>query len=564
MNDLINVTYASSHVATKTSYDSNLSTYTEQSVESRGITVTEFAGGPRLHWTEGQLDLSAMRYGPIWQGVKLISGDVAKCPLEVHKRTGAKSREVAPNHPTYDLVRFQPAPLMGAFKFWRKFMIQLILWSNAYARIYRDGLGNPVRLQIWESSLVTTSRDRDTNKLTYWYLNKDGEWEAQSPFNVLHVEDISLHKDREEYGGRTSPTLQMVNQAKGSIALGLAIERFGQLFFENGGRIGGILEVPLAMGKQSRDNLEEGFRGVYENIESAFKTVILRGGSKFHAGQINPDETQMAESREKQVEDAARWLNCPKHKLGADSSVSYGSLEQENRSYVDSTLSPHFHAIADECELKLIQPLKERKKRKWFYEFDSSELLQTDLASLYDLGVKGINGRLTTTNEERFRIGLNPVKFGDTIQGPVNVSVVDDKEPPKPEPITNEEDEEPEVEPEEVEDEEKSLDVDLLLGPFIEALTKSLKTLSEQYKRKSKIPNFNKWKAEEFPTIVERKVDDALSTSLKAACYVTSQEFTGKRNAIYNRLVSGINDDTTPSSLIESILTEEGFNNGKQ
>ena len=93
---------------------------------------------------------------------------------------------------------------------------------------------------------------------------------------------------------------QLVSLARNSWALGLAQEKFQSKFFANGGRIGGILELPLGMPKPSRDQLEEGFRKSYEGADNPFKTVVLRDNAKFHAAQQSPEDAQLVDASEQQ------------------------------------------------------------------------------------------------------------------------------------------------------------------------------------------------------------------------------------------------------------------------
>ena len=82
----------------------------------------------------------------VFQAVNLISGDVAKLPLNVYRRRpdlGVKGREVDEVHPAQKLVKYRPNAEMSAFKFWRRLMTHALIWSNAYALIERDALGNP-------------------------------------------------------------------------------------------------------------------------------------------------------------------------------------------------------------------------------------------------------------------------------------------------------------------------------------------------------------------------------------------------------------------------------------
>ena len=125
--------------------------------------------------------------------------------------------------------------------------------------------------------------------------------------------------------------------------------------------------MPLGMSKQASDTLEQGFRKTYEGVDNSFKTVLLRDGAKFHQAQFTPEQAQMVPVRKELVKEIARFFNLPPHKLGDDSKSSYNSLEQENRSYLDSSLSIWLNTIASEVWLKLLTT-DEQKEQTHFAE----------------------------------------------------------------------------------------------------------------------------------------------------------------------------------------------------
>ena len=95
----------------------------------------------------------------IWQAVSLISGDIAKLPFELYRRRpdiSEDARELARDEPLSRLVRIAPNESTTAIKFWRRVMVQVLLWGNAYVWIEREvvnesqglivGSGQPVGL----------------------------------------------------------------------------------------------------------------------------------------------------------------------------------------------------------------------------------------------------------------------------------------------------------------------------------------------------------------------------------------------------------------------------------
>ena len=388
--------------------------------EERSFTTSTYAGEWSLWANELGVvvtEESALEYGPVFQAVSLISGDLAKLPLEVRRRTGPNASEAAPNHPWYRFVRDFPNSDVGAFKFWRRLWVQALLWNRAFVEITEDGL------RLLESALVSRAR-LNSGEMVYYYMEQGGVeqssgfWRPIFPFELLEIEGVTVHKDNRAFLPNKYPSL--IDYARGAVELGMAAERFGAGFFKNGGRLGGVLELPLGMPKMARDNVAEGFHEVYERAGAAFKTVILRDGARFHASQATPDKSQMIESRDTQVADVARFYNLPPHKLGLQVQTSYASLEQENKAYFSQTLQPWARAASDECDNKLLTP-GEKRLRRFFFKHDASGLMSTELPELMDLATKGVSTGVITPNEARQYLGLNPIEGGNELLRPLNM-----------------------------------------------------------------------------------------------------------------------------------------------
>lgn len=369
----------------------------------------------------------ALTIGSVFQAVNLISGDVAKLPLNVYRRRpdlGVKGREVDEVHPAQKLVKYRPNAEMSAFKFWRRLMTHALIWSNAYALIERDALGNPVALLPLLPDRTAPARTRDG--VLYYTSEIDGDLHGFAASNILHIEQISITGESD---------CQMIYKAREAFALALAAEQFASKYFRNGGRIGGILEVPQGMTKQGADNLESGFRKTYDQLDAAFKSVILRDGAKFHQGQFTPEQTQMLGARQEQVKEVARWFNIPPHKLGDDSKASYNSLEQENRAYLNGCLSHWLKTIEAECYLKLLTPAEQQQNSR-FIEFNVAALVAADIATQYTIFRTGIEAGILSPDEVRAMQNLNPRPdgLGSKYLRPLNMEYADQEPEPEETP----------------------------------------------------------------------------------------------------------------------------------
>lgn len=344
----------------------------------------------------------------VWQAVTLISGDIAKLPLEVYRRRpdlGDGAREQYREHPLYKLISFAPNREQTDVQFWRLVMCHALIWGNAYIYIDRDMAGNPIEL-------LPLLPDRTTMKRMGGQLYFATETSASQMPVMLAAEDV-LHIDGLGYSGMGG--CDLVYMARQSWSLALAQSKFASKFFRFGGRQGGILELPATMPKPTKDMLEEGFRKTYEGTDNPFKTVILRDNAKFHNAQTSPHDSQMVEASESQVRDVARWFNLSPSKLGLSDSVSYNSKAEDNQNYLDSTLSIWLELIAAQCNRKL---LAASEQSTLFIEHNTAALLKMDILSTAQAMQIQIASKIINPNEARARLNMLPYDGGEEYANP--------------------------------------------------------------------------------------------------------------------------------------------------
>ena len=343
----------------------------------------------------------ALTCSAVWQAVNLISGDVAKLPIMVYRsryEDGTEYLQPQPEHPLSWRLGWQPNKEDSAVDFWQRVMVHALLWTNAYIYIADDG------------DLLTLLPDRTiparADGELFYATEADGRMVPILAEKVMHIRGITIDGMAD---------LPLIQQARNAIALALAQEKFASKFFANGGRIGGILELPAGMSKPTRDSVEEGFRKSYEGADNPFKTVILRENAKFHAAQMSPVDSQLVEGTEAQVRQIARFFNLPPAKLNIKDASAYNAIEQANQAYLDQTLAIWLRKITAQCELKL---LSSREQALYQIRHDVAELLKMDPLKQIQMGEIGIRSRVLSPNEVRAKLNYPPYDGGDEYGDP--------------------------------------------------------------------------------------------------------------------------------------------------
>lgn len=348
----------------------------------------------------------ALSHAAMWQGVGMISGDVARMPLDVYRRT-QDGREVDKEHPAWWLVHEQPNDEQHAYRFWRTMVAWAILWGNGYAYIDRHPTtGRPLGLYPLLPDRTAPERDRETGALVYAteYRNRQGrpKLKALWPWEVYHIAGLSLDG---------TVGAMMIKHARQAIGLALARQKFESRFFRHGVRAGGILELPLGSGEKFQDNVTEGFRRHHEGEDNWFRTVILRDGVKFHQTSFNAQEAQLNEAGERGAREVARFLNLAPSRLGVEGSASYNSKHEDNQAYLDTTLSPWLTEIVHEAKSKLLT--EDERRSTHYFEHNTAVMLSMDLLKRYQAYAIGIRNHWLTPNVVLAKENEEKVPWGD-------------------------------------------------------------------------------------------------------------------------------------------------------
>ncbi len=353
---------------------------------------------------------TVLKYSPVWKAVNLISGSVAKLPYMVFKNTtGGKER--APEHPAFPLVRRKANSEMTAFTIRQVMQGHALLLGNGYAFIDRDGAARPTQLLLLNPE---TSFPVRVNQRLWYVIQINGEQRKIVPENILHIKGLG-------YDGLMGyPVIQF---ARDSLGAGIGASAYGARYFLNNARPSMVLEHPGVMKPEAIAKLREQWNAMHAGIDNAHKTAILEEGMKANPFSINAKDSQLLESKEFSIRDAANWFSIPPHKIGDTTRTSFKSLEQENQAFLDEGLDPWLVTWEAECWDKLLTE-DEKRRETHFFEFIRAAIVRVDLKTRNEAYSKALAGMpYMLVNEVRRAENLNdlPDGQGDQLLIPANI-----------------------------------------------------------------------------------------------------------------------------------------------
>ena len=354
---------------------------------------------------------TALNIAAVWQATNVLANDAAKLPIHLYRRLPDGGRERDRAHPASYLLRHKPSRTLTAAAFKKTLMQHALLWGNGYAYIARDGAARPLEL-----SILLPDRTQPVwlaNGSLRYVTTVGNQRRTLLPEDVFHLRSLG-------FDGLIG--YSVVELARQSLGLGLAAEKFGNQFFSNGAVSTGVISYPGRLKEQAAENLRDEFEEKHRGLSQAHRTILLQEGAKFQPLTIPNEQAQFLGTREFQKAEIASWFNLPAHKVGVGDRTSYASLEQENQSYLDTSLDPWLIAWEEECWDKLLTE-DEKQRETHFVEFLRDALLRTDLPTRYAAYNTAIQCGFLTPNEARRKENLPPGGPElDTFVRPVNMA----------------------------------------------------------------------------------------------------------------------------------------------
>jgi HK97 family phage portal protein len=343
---------------------------------------------------------SILSYSAVWAAVNLISSDVGSLPLFHYKRAegGGKTRQYGSR--LFKMLRMRPNPEMGAMVFRKTLQVHLLLAQRAFAEIERNGMGQPIALWPIVPDRVRPARDGG-GKLYYTVTNPAGGEVSIPAADMIHLVGAS-------HDGVGS--IPLVDKAKESIGLSLAMEKQGNTFFANGSTFGGVVEHPLTFSPDGRKNFLESIEGRHQGIDKAHRILLLEESAKWvPANGVAPQNAQFNETRTFQLDEVARWFQIPPHKLANLLRATFSNIEHLDLDYYKSCLRQWLTLWQEELWAKLIPSLEQNQET---IEFLIDAILLGDITSRYAAYAVGRQWGWLSADDIRERENMNPLPGG--------------------------------------------------------------------------------------------------------------------------------------------------------
>lgn len=336
---------------------------------------------------EDALSLSA-----VWACVRRESELVGALPLQVFERQANGSRVPVQND-LWQLLAVSPNAGQTAFEFWQGSTAQARLRGNAVAeKVYLGRNPVPVSLQPLPTCEPRLNSD---GVIVYRYIDRGKEYELPAD-KVFHLRG---------FGGGNGIGLSAVKYGANSMGAALAADEAAGSVYANGLQTSGVFSVPAGLTPEQRalwDTHVEKFVG----SKKAGKAITLEGGFTYQPIQMNPEDSQLLETRRYQIEDVCRWFGVPPVVIGhaGDGQTMWGTgVEAIMLSWLTLGINPMLRNF----EARVLKDLVPADQRRRFYvEWNREAMMQMDSKAKGDFLLKMRLGGYMSGDEGRDKLNL--------------------------------------------------------------------------------------------------------------------------------------------------------------
>jgi len=195
---------------------------------------------------------------------------------------------------------------------------------------------------------------------------------------VLHIPGIA-------YNGRFG--LNPIRTLADSLGTVAAADDYAGRFFGSSTHLGGIISVPELLSKPQADALREEWDLFHQGLVNAHKTGVLSKGATYNPLSLNAEDTQLIQSRQYGIQEIARILRIPPHKLYDLSRSTNNNIEQQSIESVTDSIRPWVQRVenAINADPDLVAP-------GHYLEAELEGVLRGDSAARAAYNTAGING----------------------------------------------------------------------------------------------------------------------------------------------------------------------------
>lgn len=348
---------------------------------------------------------SVMGISAWYRGVHWISETIASLPVHTYRRTPDLGRTRRANPVWME----RPSDQIPWFSLIEFVVMSLLHRGNAFLFRTRGPSGQVVGLLPVHPDNVKFGVAGGLK--VFSVKTADGEWTPMMSTQILHIPALST----DGYFG-IDPIRALANPL-GTVA---AADQYAAGFYD-GTHLGAYITMPGALDKDKAEDVRKTFEKLHKGLSAAHEFGVIGDGAEYHTIGLDPQQTQLLQTRKWGVTEIARMLGVVPHKLYDLERATFSNIEQQAIEAVTDGIRPLV------CRIEAFINFDRAMIREGnFIEFELDGLLRGDIESRYRAYAIAVGGPWMEANVPRQLENLSRLEELDEVLRPMNMDVASD------------------------------------------------------------------------------------------------------------------------------------------
>ncbi len=335
-----------------------------------------------------------------FSAIRRVAETIALLPLKVYRKT-EQGRFEARDHPLFDVLHTQPNEEMSSFMWRESAQMDVMQRGRHYSQIVRSVTGD-VR-QIWPLDPEKTRADRREGSRALIFRNEQGD-----SSRVFRRDQVLYLSGPSKNGIEGYDPVDLQSE---SIGLAIATERYAANYMGNEATPSGVLKHP---GRLIDDEARKRLRTSWEQAHGEWgrkgNVALLEEGMEFDTIANKPQESQLLETREFALTDAARFANVPPHLIADLRRTTFSNIESQQLEFVIFTMLACVKRWEQALNTQLLSAAE--RAEGLFCEFDLKVLMRGDVEKRGAFYQQGILSGFLSPDDVRDLENMNPIPGG--------------------------------------------------------------------------------------------------------------------------------------------------------
>lgn len=324
----------------------------------------------------------------------------------------AEELEEVLDHPFLDTIK-AVNPIINRFDLWDVTQLWLELTGNAYWYVYKDNLGVPKEFWPLPPQFMRIVGSKEKIVAGYVYQR----YVLKIPFENNEIVHFKFQSPSGGLYG-VGPLSAVVDAAIDD----KNIKTFETTLMANMGRPEGVLQSTQPISEPDFKRIKDRWRSTYGGKNKVGQTLILENGLTYTPLTFTPREMNYVIGRKMNREEIAAAFGVPMSKLTTEA-VNLANAYVGEHQYMQDTIEPRLRRIEETLNEKLMPMYDENL----FIAYDS--VVPADKQFELQERISNLNSYITSINEEREKMGLDSVEWGDVPLAPAGIAPLGSQQP---------------------------------------------------------------------------------------------------------------------------------------